>query len=66
MSAAVTFGSMGDILAICQILAGLAKALNGSQDSAKHYQALVTRLEVYNNTMLQAVLIHIFMLHASS
>jgi hypothetical protein len=30
MSAAVTFGSVGDILAICQIVAGLAKALKGS------------------------------------
>lgn len=53
MSAAITFGSVGDILAICQILAGLAKALKGSQDSAKHYQSLLKRLDIYNNTMLQ-------------
>ena len=53
MSAAVTFGSVGDILAICQVVAGLAKALRGTQDSVKHYQSLLSRLDIYNNSMLQ-------------
>jgi hypothetical protein len=65
MSAAVTFGSVGDILAICQIVAGLAKALKGSQDSAKHYQSLLSKLDIYNNTMLQVswLFTHVCSLH---
>ena len=49
----VTFGSVGDILAICQIVAGLAKVLKGSQNSAKHYQWLLLKFDIYNKIILQ-------------
>lgn len=40
MSVAVTFGSVGDIIAICQLVQTAVSALNEARGSAADYQAL--------------------------
>lgn len=53
MSAAFTFGSLGDIIAICQIAWSLGKALTDSHGSAKDYQDLKQDLEVFAQVLMQ-------------
>jgi hypothetical protein len=50
MSAAFTFGSIGDIIAICQIAWSLGKALS---DSAEDYQNIKHDLETFTQILMQ-------------
>lgn len=49
----ITFGSVGDIIAVGQIALQLAKALSDSRGSAKAYQALVKELQNFDQALLQ-------------
>ncbi|PQE09015.1 vegetative cell wall protein [Rutstroemia sp. NJR-2017a WRK4] len=51
----ITFGSVGDIIAVGQISWSLAKALNDSRGSAKEYQGLVRELRAFERAVLQIV-----------
>lgn len=43
----VTFGSVGDIIAVGQIAWNIAKALSSTRGSAKKYQSLIKDLELF-------------------
>ena len=48
MEVALTFGSVGDIIAVCQLAVKLSRALGGSPcGSAKEYQGLQKDLDVF-------------------
>jgi len=49
----ITFGSIGDIIAVTQIACGLVKALSNGQGSAKEYQGLVKELQTFDQALLQ-------------
>jgi hypothetical protein len=49
----ITFGSVGDIIAVGQIARVLAQALSESRGSAKQYQGLVKELESFEKALLQ-------------
>ncbi len=53
MSFGISFGSVGDLIAVGQIAWSLAQALSDSQGSAKEYQGLMKELEIFNNALLQ-------------
>jgi hypothetical protein len=52
----ITFGSVGDIIAVRQIAWSLAKALNDSRGSAKEYQGLVKDLQAFQRAVLNVCL----------
>ena len=49
----ITFGSVGDIIAVGQIAWALAKALTDSRGSAKEYQDLIKELQAFDQALLQ-------------
>lgn len=49
----ITFGSVGDIIAVTQICISLAQALSDSRGSASAYQALVKELRTFDKALLQ-------------
>lgn len=49
----ITFGSVGDIIAVGQIVWALAQALSNSRGSAKEYQGLVKELQMFDQALLQ-------------
>ncbi|CZR63961.1 uncharacterized protein PAC_13858 [Phialocephala subalpina] len=51
----ITFGSVGDIIAVGQIALALAKALSDSRGSAKEYQDLVKELQAFEQALLQVL-----------
>ena len=53
MSFGITFGSIGDLIAVGQIAWSLAQSLSSTRGSAKEYQGLVKELEIFNNSLLQ-------------
>jgi len=53
MSFGITFGSIGDLIAIGEIAWMLAKSLNESRGSAKEYQALAKELRTFDKALLQ-------------
>lgn len=53
METALTFGSVGDIIAICQIVIELSRALGSSSGSARQYQDLREDLESFTRTLMQ-------------
>ncbi|KAF9877565.1 hypothetical protein CkaCkLH20_04700 [Colletotrichum karsti] len=55
MSAAFTFGSLGDILTLCQIGMALGKAVGSSQGSAKTYQALKTNVDSFVQILIKVI-----------
>ena len=55
MSFGVTFGSIGDLIAVGQIAWSLSLALSSTRGSAKEYQGLVHDLKTFNNALLQVV-----------
>lgn len=57
MSFDITFGSIGDLLAVGQIAFSLAKALSENRGSAKDYQDLVTQLKLFDKILFQVTLV---------
>ena len=55
-SISITFGSVGDILAVGQIAWSLAKALTHPRGSAKEYQGLIKELQTFDQALLQVYL----------
>src|SRR4051812_40391964 len=57
MEVAVTFGSLGDIMAICHVALQLGRALATGADgtSAKEYQALRNDLDTFVEVLMQVV-----------
>ncbi|PVH79347.1 hypothetical protein DL98DRAFT_589416 [Cadophora sp. DSE1049] len=51
----ITFGSVGDIIAVGQIALALARALTESRGSAKEYRQLVKDLESFDQALLQVI-----------
>ncbi|KAE9373748.1 hypothetical protein N431DRAFT_338810 [Stipitochalara longipes BDJ] len=51
----ITFGSVGDIIAVGQIAWSLAQALTDSKGSAKEYQGLIKELRAFERAVLQIV-----------
>jgi len=49
----ITFGSVGDIVAVGEIAWNIAKALRSTRGSAQEYQKLVKELEFFNKALLQ-------------
>jgi len=49
----ITFGSVGDIIAVGQIACALAQALGDSRGSAQGYQSLRKDLEAFDQALLQ-------------
>jgi hypothetical protein len=49
----ITFGSVGDIIAVWQIALQLAQALSDSRGSAKEYHALIRELQAFDQALLQ-------------
>ncbi|KAH6971410.1 hypothetical protein BKA56DRAFT_635546 [Ilyonectria sp. MPI-CAGE-AT-0026] len=55
MEVALTFGSVGDIPAICQIAIELSRALGSSAGSAKEYLELRTDLDSFVRVLMQVI-----------
>ncbi|PVH74770.1 hypothetical protein DL98DRAFT_519012 [Cadophora sp. DSE1049] len=55
MSASITFGSIGDLIAVSQIAWSLGKALKDSRGSVKEYKQLGKELEDFSNVFQQVV-----------
>ena len=53
MSFGITFGLIGDLIAVGEIACGLAKSLSESCGSAKDYQALAKALQTLDKALLQ-------------
>ncbi|PMD60566.1 uncharacterized protein K444DRAFT_612697 [Hyaloscypha bicolor E] len=51
----ITFGSVGDIIAVGQIAWSLAQSLSDSRGSAKEYQGLIKELGAFERAVLQVV-----------
>lgn len=51
--AGITFGSVGDIIAVSEIACNIISALSKSKGSAKEYHSLVTELQLFNKALLQ-------------
>jgi hypothetical protein len=49
----ITFGSVGDIIAVGQIAYALAQALKDSSGSGREYQGLVKELQTFDQALLQ-------------
>lgn len=49
----ITFGSVGDIIAVGQIAWSLAQALTDTKGSAKEYQGLIKELQTFDQALLQ-------------
>jgi len=55
MSFGITFGSIGDLIAVGQFAWSLAQSLSSTRGSVKEYQDLIKQLETFNNALLQVV-----------
>jgi hypothetical protein len=53
MSAALTFGSVGDIIALCGLAVELGRALSGARGSAREYQDLREDLNLFVQVLMQ-------------
>lgn len=54
MEVALTFGSLGDIIAVCQLAIKLGRAIGESQyGSAKEYQGLRNELDMFVKVLMQ-------------
>jgi hypothetical protein len=53
--ASITFGSVGDIIAVAQLACALAQALRDSRGSGKEYQGLVKELQAFDQALLQVI-----------
>lgn len=55
MSAALTFGSVGDIIALCGLALELSRAVSSARGSAMEYQSLRTDLDQFVQVLTQVV-----------
>jgi len=55
MSAALTFGSVGDIIALCGLAVELSRALGSARGSAKEYQSLRKDLDQFVQVLVQVI-----------
>jgi hypothetical protein len=55
MSAALTFGSVGDIIALCGLAIELGRALGSVRGSAKEYQTLRKDLDQFVQVLMQVI-----------
>lgn len=53
MDVGLSFGSVGDIIAICQLIAELSKALNDATGSAAQYQEICKELNGFVSLLMQ-------------
>lgn len=59
MEVGLTLGSLGDIIAVCQIAIQLGRAIGDSQyGSAKSYQDLTKELDMFVKVLMQVGLHH--------
>ena len=49
----ITFGSVGDIIAVWQIARQLTQAVSDSRGSAKEYRDLMKELQMFDQVLLQ-------------
>jgi hypothetical protein len=56
MSFGISFGSIGDLIAVGQFAWSLAQALSNSRGSAREYQGLVKELQTFDQALLQVVI----------
>ena len=69
MEVALTFGSLGDITALCRLAVQLGRAIGTGKDigeSAKEYQALWHGLELFVKVLMQICLCLAFCLRTHS
>lgn len=52
----ITFGSVGDIIAVAQLACAVAQALGHSRGSSEEYQALGKELQAFDKALLQVSL----------
>jgi hypothetical protein len=50
----ITFGSLGDIIAVAQIVQQVIEALNNSTGAPRNYQDLICQLQTLHRTLLEA------------
>ncbi|KAM0283908.1 hypothetical protein ACHAQH_002290 [Verticillium albo-atrum] len=53
MELALTFGSVGDLLAICLIVKDIIYALDDSRGSAKDYRDIIAQLQTFDGILTQ-------------
>jgi hypothetical protein len=56
MSAAFTFGSVGDIITICQLVVQLSRALSSANGAVREYADLRRELDLFAQVLMQASL----------
>lgn len=54
MEVGLSFGSVGDIIAVCQLIAELGKALNDATGSPAQYQEIHKELDDFVSLLMQA------------
>jgi hypothetical protein len=54
----ITFGSVGDIIAVCLIIKDLINALDDSRGSASAYQKVITDLRILERALLELDLLY--------
>lgn len=55
MSTALTFGSLGDIIALCGLAVELSRALSTAHGSAREYQSLRKDLDQFVQVLMQVI-----------
>lgn len=55
MSVALTFGSLGDIIALCGLAVGFSKALSSTQGSVQAYQGLKHELDQFVQVLMHDI-----------
>ncbi|KAK4185619.1 hypothetical protein QBC35DRAFT_465409 [Podospora australis] len=58
MEAGLTFGSLGDIIAVCQLAIRLGQALGSSRGSVKEYRELREEIDAFVKALLQVLAIY--------
>lgn len=57
MSAAVTFGLIGDIISLCLLVKDVVKALDDSRGSSSEYQEVIRELRALERVLLEVELL---------
>lgn len=53
MELSVSFGAVGDIIAICGLIKGIVAALDDARGSPKHYQDVIEHLNITSRTIAE-------------